>query len=472
MANTTKKSTKVWSGRFESGPSELMEAFSRSIDVDRHMWQQDILVNKAWAEALCEIGIFTADEARSVQAGLDQIAAEFEHDAFEFLPDDEDIHVAIERRLTELTGEAGARIHTGRSRNDQVATDARLFLKQHVDVWCQKLAALQNSLIELAKANLGIVMPGYTHLQQAQPILLSHYLLAIFWGVDRTLSRLDDYFERLDVMPLGNGALAGAAFPVDRQKLAARLGFARISNNSIDTTGDRDFCAELLFIIGSFFSHVSRVCAELQWWSSNDIAFVEFSDQYATGSSMMPQKKNPDAMELIRGKSAAAIAAANQILILQKGLPLTYNRDLQEDKPVTFHQLREASISTEIFEQALKTASFNKDKMAAAIDPNTLATDAADYLVRKNVPFRQAHEIAGKLVRLAIERKVALSALSLQDFRSVSPVFDDDVFAALTVEASLAQRNIAGGTGPDAVKNQLAEASARAAKYDKNAFLR
>jgi argininosuccinate lyase len=458
MSKSKASSRKVWSGRFQGETSQLMEAFSSSIEVDRRMWPEDIAVNKAWAEALAEIGIYTKVELARVLAGLDTIAKEFESGGFAFLPGDEDIHVAIERRLTEITGDAGARIHTGRSRNDQVATDTRLYLKRQLKAWCEELLELQEALVTLAGQHLDIVMPGYTHLQQAQPILLSHYVLAIFWGVDRSLSRIHDFQKRLDVMPLGAGALAGSAFPVNRERLAARLEFANITQNSIDATGDRDFCAELLFIIGAFFTHLSRVCAEWQLWSSSEYKFIEFSDAFATGSSMMPQKKNPDAMELIRGKAAAAIAATNQVLILQKGLPLTYNRDLQEDKLMVFRQMDEVLRATQIFRQAIVTARFNPVRMAKMIDPLILATDLADYLARKNVPFRKAYQIAGSLVRKAIERKVSLNALPFEAFQAASDKFEKDVYDTLTVQASLDFRNLPGGTGRKAVEKQIAEA--------------
>ncbi|MFQ5630268.1 MAG: argininosuccinate lyase [bacterium] len=464
-------SWKAWGGRFEGTINRQMEEFSSSIYIDYRIWREDIAVNKAWAEALVEIGIYTKEEQTKVNRGLDRIAEEFESETFRILESDEDIHVAIERRLTEITGDAGARIHTGRSRNDQVATDTRLFLKRNVKGWVEGLIPLQNSLLSLAEKHINITMPGYTHLQQAQPILLSHHLLAIFWGVDRTLSRLNDYYVRLDVMPLGAGALAGSAFPIDREKLAQRLGFARISQNSIDATGDREFCAELLFIIGAFFTLLSRVCGELQLWSCSEFNFIESSDAYSTGSSMMPQKKNPDAMELIRGKAAAAITATSQILILQKGLPLTYNRDLQEDKFITFRQLDEATIATKIFGEVLCSAKFNMATMQSAIDPLTLATDLADYLVRKDVPFRKAHEIAGSVVRLAIERKTEMTKLPLAVLREINENFEKDVYDVLTVEKSISQRNLDGGTGQLAVKKQIGGAKEKLKEYHVHAFL-
>ena len=448
-----------------------MEAFSRSIETDRLMWREDLQVQRAWAEELEAIGIYSEDEVRRLQGALDTIAAEFENSEFRFSPADEDIHVAIERRLTELAGDAGARIHTGRSRNDQVATDARLYLRRRLGEWTHELVALQEILVQRAAEHRRTVLPGYTHLQQAQPISLAHFLLAIFHGIDRTLQRLADFHPRLQVLPLGAGALAGSAFPIDRRRLAQKLGFTRVSANSIDATGDRDFLAETLFIIAVYFSHVSRVCAEWQLWNSQEFSFIEFADAFATGSSMMPQKKNPDAMELIRGKAAAAIAASQQILILQKGLPLTYNRDLQEDKPVTFRQLAEAIMATAVLREALATATFNTGRMRQALQPLLYATDLADYLVERSVPFRRAHEIVAALVRQAIAAETPLEKLPLEIYRQHSQHFDEEVYALFNPEHSLERRNVAGGTGPKAVAAQLRTARRTLARYRKHPFL-
>ncbi len=449
---------KVWSGRIAGEVSPLMERFSRSVESDFLMWREDIAVNRIWAEALAEIGIFSTGELRSVLDGLDKIAAEMAANVFMFEAADEDIHVAIERRLTEICGETGARIHTGRSRNDQVATDARLFLKRRSADWLCEITHLQETLLRMAKAQTRVILPGYTHWQQAQPILLSHYLLAIFWGVDRTIDRLQNYLHQIDLCPLGCGALAGSAFPVDRQRIAQKLGFREASPNSIDATGDRDFCSELLFIIATFFTLLSRVAAEMQIWNTLEFSFIEFSDAFATGSSMMPQKKNPDAMELIRGKSAAAIAAANQLLILQKGLPLTYNRDLQEDKKITFAQLEEVILATAVFREALSGARFNAEQMEKALEPGLLATDLADYLVKKGMPFRKAHEVIGKIVQHSIAEKLELTDFALEQFKKFSDLFTEDVFEILKFSSSIAQRNVPGGTAEKAVREQIVRA--------------
>ena len=449
---------KVWHGRFEQGPAAIMEAFSRSVETDRFMWREDIAVNRAWAGALRDAGIYTADELKRVLEALDTIEAEFEQDRFPFLPADEDIHVAIERRLTELAGDAGAKIHTGRSRNDQVVTDFRLYLRREGARWLQALVDLQKQLVALAEQHRHVVLPGYTHLQQAQPLALAHVLLAYFWGIHPTLERLRDFYPRLNRMPLGSGALAGAGFPIDRQRLAEQLGFDDVTPNSIEATANRDFAAEFLFIVAGFYTFLSRVCAEWQLWSSQEFRFLEFSDAFATGSSMMPQKKNPDAMELIRGKAAVAIAALQQMLILQKGLPLSYQRDLQEDKPLTFRIVQELTPATELFREAAATARFHPEAMAARIDDLLYATDLADFLVSRGVPFREAHAIVGQLVRDAEQRGLPLSRLPLTVYRQHSPHFDASVFEMFDPQASLARRNVEGGTGSQAVEQQLEKA--------------
>ena len=459
------KKKKVWSGRIAGAASPLMERFSRSVESDFRMWREDIAVNRAWAQALVEIGVFSQKELAEILAGLDQISGEMASNSFAFTPQDEDIHVAIERRLTEICGDAGARIHTGRSRNDQVATDARLYLKRHTEKWLAELIELQKALLQMAQSQLGVVLPGYTHWQQAQPILLSHYILAIFWGVDRSILRLRQYRQRLDVCPLGCGALAGSAFPVDRKKIAKNLGFREPAPNSIDATGEREFCSELLSVIATFFTLLSRVAGELQIWNSQEFSFIAFSDAFATGSSMMPQKKNPDAMELIRGKSAAAIAAANQLLILQKGLPLTYNRDLQEDKKITFAQLDEVLLATAVFREALLGATFNADKMEQALEPGLLATDMADYLVKKGVPFRKAHEIVGQVVQQSVAGNRSLTEFTVVELQKFSSAFAADVFEVMQISASVTQRSVTGGTAREAVEQQLLQAKENLGKY-------
>ncbi len=435
------------------------------------MWREDIRVNSAWAEALTEAGIYTRSECEQIQSSLDVIAREFADNRFTFLPEDEDIHMAVERRLTELSGDIGARIHSGRSRNDQVMSDARLCLKREICDWVMALRELQSCLLQKALEYPDAILPGYTHWQQAQPILLSHYLLAVFWGFEATLDRLKDYYGRLDVMPLGSGALAGSGIPVKRKPLAKRLGFGSISENSLYATGSRDVFAEFLTIIGGFFTHLSRAAGELQVWNTTEFGFVTFSDAFTTGSSMMPQKKNPDSLELLRGRSAAAITAANQLQILQRGLPMTYNRDLQEDKRVTFEQLDSAILCTQVFAGTIDGAEFHPEKMLAQCDSLLLATDMADYLVRKGVPFRKAHDIVGAIVGEAVRRDIALSAFTIAELTGYSEVFDQDVYDVLDLRTSLNNRNVDGGTGPKAVKKQIKLAEKAIARIEKHPFI-
>ncbi|MGH1366559.1 MAG: argininosuccinate lyase [Calditrichia bacterium] len=467
----TDKPKKMWSGRFSEETNSLMEVFSRSVELDKRMWRDDIAGNRAWAEALMNAGIFTAQEFEQVDSALQVIAKEFAQERFQFELADEDIHMAVERRLTELTGAIGARIHSGRSRNDQVMTDAQLYLKRAVGEWVSALTELQQVLLNTAKLNEDAILPGYTHWQQAQPILLSHYLLAVFWGIYTTVDRLNDYYARLDILPLGSGALAGSGIPVNRKALAKRLNFAKISPNSLYATGSREVFAELLFICGGFFTHISRVSAELQIWNTNEFGFVTFSDAFTTGSSMMPQKKNPDSLELLRGRSAAAISAANQLQILQRGLPMTYNRDLQEDKRVTFEQLDSAILCTKVLAGTIEGASFNEERMIEACDSLLLATDLADYLVRRGTPFRHAHDIVGNIVAEAIRRDCALEDLSLEDLNGFSDQFEKDVYTALDLRKSLQNRNIDGGTGPKAVQRQIRLAEKAVARMKKHPFL-
>ena len=453
-------SQKPWSGRFDVATDPDLDAFSCSVDVDRRLWREDIAVNRAWAKALAKIGIFSAKELDTVLAGLDTIAAEFEAGTLEFLPADEDIHMAIERRLTEIAGDAGARIHSGRSRNDQVMTDVRLYLKRVLAELDQDVRGLQEVLIDRAEEHLETVMPGYTHLQRAQPVLLSHYLLSLFWPLQRDRQRIRQAAVRADEMPLGSGALAGSAFPVDRLALAGDLGFSRISENSIDAVSDRDALLEAVHAAALVMLHLSRYAEDLILWSTAEFGFVELSDTFSTGSSMMPQKKNPDSLELIRGKTARVLGHTTTLQTLLKGLPLTYARDLQEDKPALFDALDTTAASVRIFTGALRQATFHSERMRQALDDLLLATDLADYLTRKGLPFRQAHHVVGAIVRQTVHSGTPLSQVPLETLRSHSPLFEEDVREALTVEASLRARNLPGGTGPEAVREQLQRAKA------------
>ena len=453
------KPSKMWDGRFSQKTDPEMEAFSQSLSFDRRLAVYDVRVNQAYAKALEKIGIFTKEELSKILSNLEHIAIEFQAGTFPFSTKDEDIHMAIERRLTELTGGVGAKIHTGRSRNDQVMTDVLLYLKEKNREAEKAVRRLQKTVIARAENHRTTVLPGYTHLQQAQPILLLHYMLSIFWALQRTAERLSENFARLDVLPLGSGALAGSAFRLDRRFLARELGFGKISANSLDAVSHRDVMTEFAGILTQLSVMLSRYAEDFILWSTQEFGFLTLSDAYSTGSSMMPQKKNPDSLELIRGKAATNIGHLSALLSLEKGLPLTYNRDLQEDKIHLFGILDNVLPTLRIFRGLLKTAVFNSKAMRSAVHPFTLATDLADYLTEKGLPFREAHRVIGALVRNCVETGKNLTDLSLEFFRSYSPLFEKDIFDWLTIEHSMNRRNLPGGTGPQAVDAAIKEAN-------------
>ncbi|MCI0699134.1 argininosuccinate lyase [candidate division KSB1 bacterium] len=449
---------KVWRGRFESGPSELMERFSHSLEIDRVLWEEDLAVGRAWAKALRAANILTAAEETKIQRALRAIEQEFRRARFQFLPQDEDIHVAVERRLTELAGDAGAKIHTGRSRNDQVVTDFRLYLKRKVNELQALLRNLVQVIVTQAEATEEMILPGYTHTQQAQPIRLAHYLLSAFFALRRHSEQLNDFLLRIDELPLGSGSVAGTAFAVDRKLLATELGFSRVMENSIDATGSRSFCSEVGFICADICTTLSRYCHDFILWSGQEFSFINLGDQFATGSSMMPNKKNPDAFELMRGQAAMAIGILSGIMMLQKGLPVTYNRDLQEDKRAVFELLQITQDCLEVFAGALATCRFRKEKMEAAIDSSLFATDIADYLVRKGIPFRQAHNLVAQAVQHAERVAFCLHELPLHFWKALHPAFDDEVMKCFDAEVSVERRNAIGGTSLAQVQRQLQEA--------------
>jgi argininosuccinate lyase len=457
-AGRKQSAAKVWSGRFSSGPAELMERFSRSIEIDGAMWQEDIAVNRAWAKALRAIKILTVTEESKIQRGLRAIEKEFRGQQFQFLPQDEDIHVAIERRLTELIGDAGAKIHTGRSRNDQVVTDFRLHLKKRCGELQTAIRHLIAAVIEQAEASQELILPGYTHTQQAQPIRLAHYLLSLFFAMRRHAEQLQQFVKSIDELPLGCGAVAGTAFPIDRQMLAKELAFARVMENSIDATGTRNFCSEITFICADICTTLSRYCHDFILWSTQEFGFVDPGEKFATGSSMMPNKKNPDAFELVRGKAGVAIGLLTSIMALQKGIPASYSRDLQEDKKIVFDTLQTAHDSLEVFAGALATCRFCAEKMNAAIDSSLFATDLADYLVRKGIPFRQAHSIVGQAVQHAERVAFRLHELPLHFWKALHPAFDAEVINCFDAGASVERRNAIGGTARESVRHQLEKA--------------
>jgi len=449
---------KVWSGRFSSGPAELMEKFSRSIDIDGAMWEEDIAVNRAWAKALCAAKILTPTEEAKIQRGLRAIAEEFRRAQFKFLAGDEDIHVAIERRLTELAGDAGAKIHTGRSRNDQVVTDFRLYLKKRCGELQTVIRNLVGVVVEQAEASQDIILPGYTHTQQAQPVRLAHYLLSAFGACRRHSEQLEQFTNRIDEMPLGCGAVAGTAFPIDREALARELGFARVMENSIDATGTRNFCSEIVFVCADICTTLSRYCHDFILWSAQEFGFIDPGEKFATGSSMMPNKKNPDAFELVRGKAGVMIGLLTSIIALQKGLPASYSRDLQEDKKLVFEALQTTHDCLAVFAGALATCRFRAERMNAALDSSLFATDIADHLVRKGIPFRQAHTIVAQAVQHAERVAFRLHELPTSFWKALHPAFDDEVIKCFDAEVSVERRNAIGGTASESVRRQLFEA--------------
>jgi len=449
---------KLWGGRFEKPMNSLMERFNASIGFDWRLYAADITGSVAWTKALERAGHLTVDERDRLLEGLERVRAEFAAEQFQVQPADEDIHTAVERRLSEIVGPVAGKLHTGRSRNDQVATDIRLYVLEAIRRVDQLVANLQAALVEQAEAHLDVLMPGYTHLQRAQPVLFSHWLLSYFWMLARDRERLADTARRTAVLPLGSGALAGHSLGVDREFLAHELGFDALSENSMDAVSDRDFIAEFLFAAALLGVHLSRLAEDLILFSTAEFGFIELDDAYSTGSSLMPQKKNPDSMELIRGKSGRLVGHLVALLTTLKGLPSTYDKDLQEDKEPLFDAVDTLELSLPIVTGVIRTLTLRPERMAAALDDAMLATDLADYLVRRGVPFRASHTITGRLVRLALDRGVALRDLALSDFQAISPHFAEDVYAVFDVRQSVEQKQSPGGTALAAVRKQLTHA--------------
>ena len=445
-----------WGGRFAQRMDPGAEAFTASLRFDRRLWPHDIEGSRAWARALHRARLITQAELDALLRGLDAVQAELAEGRFPFRQELEDIHLNIERRLTELAGPVGGKLHTGRSRNDQIALDERLYLRETITLADRGLRDVQAALIARAEEHLDAPMPGYTHLQRAQPVLLAHHLLAYVFMLQRDRERLADCARRNNVLPLGAAALAGAAFPIDREALALDLGFAAPTANSLDAVSDRDHLIEFLAAGAVLGMHLSRLAADLALWATSEFGFVEFSDAFATGSSIMPQKKNPDVAEIIRGKTGRLYGNLMALLTVMKGLPLTYNSDMQEDKEALFDTVDTLEAVLRVVPPMLGSLTFRVERMREAAGANySTATDLADYLVRKGLPFREAHEIVGRVVRHGIANKRELSELSLDELRTFSPLIGADVHAALTVEASLAARAVAGGTAPEAVARAL-----------------
>ena len=451
---------KMWNGRFKKPMDRLMETFSNSLPFDKMLIEEDLAGSLAWARGLKRIGILNHRECAKIQAGLRSISADYKRGRISFLSTDEDIHMAVERLLTKRIGETGARLHTGRSRNDQVATDVRLFVKKAITEITTALTILQKVLIERARKELtaAVIVPAYTHLQQAQPMLLAHYWLSLFFALEREKGRIAHAFLTSDLCPLGAGAVAGSGFPVDRKRLAKELGFAAAAPNSVDAVAARDFLLETLACIASIGITLSRYAEDLIIWSSKEFGFVALDDAWSSGSSMMPQKKNPDSLELIRGKSGRFIGNYTRLATTLKGVGLAYYKDLQEDKEPLFDSVANIEISLAVFTRVLRTLTVNAGKIEKQLDPFLFATDLADYLVRKGLPFRKAHNVTGRIVAYCIERKKSLSDLPLSALQQFHQLFGRDVRRIFSWEHSLAKREVEGGTGRKSVLRQIANA--------------
>lgn len=447
----------LWAGRFSAAPTGELERFGASLPFDKRMWRQDIRGSKAHAAMLAHQGVISQQDADAIRAGLDVIAGQIERGEFTFDVDrDEDIHMAIERVLTENIGPAGGRLHTGRSRNDQTAVDTHLIARDLADEILASLAKLEAVLLDRAQGEFGVVMPGYTHMQPAQPVLLSHHLLAYFWMFNRDFRRVSAAREAANVCPLGAAALAGTTYPLDRHMTAEALGFSGPTANSMDSVSDRDYLLDLIYACSVCQVHLSRLCEELVWWSSAEFGFVEMDDAHSTGSSIMPQKKNPDFAELVRGKSGRVVGDLTSLLVTVKGTPLTYDKDLQEDKEPLFDAADTVLGSLMACTGMLATCTFKEERMREASHEGYMAaTDLADYLVGKGLPFRQAHAVVGRIVGDCVREGVTLQQLSTDELRSYSELFDDDAHEALDIDSIVRRRTTFGGTGHEAVRAQL-----------------
>ena len=458
------RTQKPWGGRFTQPTDAFVEAFTASVDFDRRLYHYDIQGSIAHARMLAHVGVLSEDECRAIVEGLEAIEREIEAGEFPWSVALEDVHMNIEARLTERIGETGKKLHTGRSRNDQVATDLRLYLRDEIDAIRAEIHRLQSALVDLAEREAETIMPGFTHLQVAQPVTFGHHMLAWFEMLERDRARLADCRRRVNVMPLGAAALAGTSFPIDREYTAALLGFDGVCENSLDAVSDRDFVIEFLAAASLVMTHLSRFSEELILWSSQQFDFIELADSFCTGSSIMPQKKNPDVPELVRGKSGRVYGHLMGLLTLMKAQPLAYNKDNQEDKEPLFDAVDTLKGSLKVYADMMGALTVKRERMReAALAGFATATDLADYLVRKGLPFRDAHEVVGKAVQYGVVHGKDLADMSLEELRRFSPVIDADVFEVLTLEGSVAARNHIGGTAPEQVRAAAARARARLA---------
>ncbi len=447
---------KLWGGRFTKETNQLVHNFNASLSFDQKFYHQDIEGSIAHVKMLAKQGILTTEDRDAIIEGLEGIRRDLESGALAFTAENEDIHSFVEAVLTERIGEAGKRLHTGRSRNDQVALDMKLYTRDEIDELDGLVKSLLEELLKLMEENLDTYMPGFTHLQKAQPITLAHHMGAYFEMFDRDRSRLSDIRKRMNYCPLGSGALAGTTYPLDREYTAELLGFDGPTLNSMDSVADRDYVIELLSALSTIAMHLSRFCEEIIIWNTNEYQFVEIDDSYSTGSSIMPQKKNPDIAELIRGKTGRVYGALVSILTTMKGIPLAYNKDMQEDKELTFDAIDTVKGCLALFTGMISSMTFKKDAMeASAKNGFTNATDAADYLVNHGVAFRDAHGIVGQLVLYCIEKGIALDDMSLEEFQAISPVFEEDIYDAISMQTCVKKRMTIGAPGQDAMKKVI-----------------
>ena len=453
---TIAATSKAWAGRFREQTDKLVEAFTVSVAVDRRLYAHDIQGSIAHCKTLEKARVLSPGETKTIVRGLESVKTELDRGEFKFTPQDEDIHMAIERRLTELIGPVGGKLHTGRSRNDQVALDVRLYLRDQLDQLVEQCTEFQRVLLAQAKANTTIVMPGYTHLQRAQPVLFAHHLMAYMEMIERDKGRIRDAKVRLNVMPLGSGALAGTNYPVDRAFTAKLLGFPAVTANSMDAVSDRDFMIEVVSALSLVMMHLSRLSEELIIWASQEFRFVDLPDAFCTGSSMMPQKKNPDVPELVRGKTGRVYGHLMNLLVMLKALPMSYNRDLQEDKPALFDALDTAGSSLQVMTELMRRLHVNREVLNHALQSSGfLATELADYLVERGVPFREAHGITGKIVREALDKRRELTDFTLEELRVHSDRIEKGVLARLTVLSAIDRKQQIGGTARGRVEQRL-----------------
>ncbi|MBR2404599.1 MAG: argininosuccinate lyase [Clostridia bacterium] len=447
---------KLWGGRFSKNTDSEVNDFNSSIRFDQRMYRQDILGSIAHAKMLGKCNIIPLADSELIVKTLGEILDDVENGKIEFMVDAEDIHMNIETILTNRIGDAGKRLHTGRSRNDQVALDIRMYLKDEIEEIKEMLVSLEKTLLDIAGKNLDTIMPGYTHLQKAQPITLAHHTMAYFEMFKRDIERLCDVYKRINVMPLGSGALAATTYPLDREFVAKELGFDSITLNSLDGVSDRDFVIELASALAIIIMHLSRYSEELILWNTNEFQFIEMDDACSTGSSIMPQKKNPDVAELIRGKSGRVYGDLVSILTTMKGLPLAYNKDMQEDKECIFDAIDTIKLCVPVFEKMIATMKINKDNMHRGAGGGfTNATDAADYLVKKGMPFRQAHEVIGKMVAYALDTNKALSEFTMDEFKKCSEIIEEDIYEAIDLATCVNERSVTGGPAKEAVQKAI-----------------